>query len=493
MQNDMSPYDTSRALLADFYQLSMANAYWKSGLDTRKASFHLFFRRPPFKGGFTIACGLAPLIDFINAFSFTPNDLHYLASCKNEAGSPYFDLKFLEYLAHLRLTVSIDAVPEGSIVFPYEPVVRVEGPLLQCQLLESALLHLINFPTLIATKAARVCLAAQGDPVIEFGLRRGQGGDGGLTASRAAYIGGCTATSNVLAGKRFGIPVQGTHAHSWVMAFESEEEAFAAYAEALPDSCVFLVDTYDTLAGVQKAIVVGKSLKAKGKKLLGIRLDSGDLAHLSIQSRKMLDAAGFTDTRIVASNELDEYIISELKHQGAQISMWGVGTNLVTGNGCPALDGVYKLSAIQDKNGMWEYRLKLSEQLVKVSNPGRLQVKRFSYEGKYVADLIYDVTLGITPPYQNVDPFDPTKQIFIDEQYTSRDLLVPIFEEGKQVYFPAPLDEIRDFARLELEHLPVSMKRFLNPHIYPVGMEHQLYETKMRLIKKIRKTGNKSA
>ncbi|MBS0656080.1 MAG: nicotinate phosphoribosyltransferase, partial [Verrucomicrobia bacterium] len=363
----------------------------KSGRAERTASFHLFFRRPPFRGGFTVACGLEAVIDFIANFSFSESDIAYLASIKNPSGAPYFEASFLDMLKALKLTVSIDAVPEGTAVFPHEPLLRVEGPLLQCQLLESTLLNLINFPTLIATKAARICLAAQGDPVFEFGLRRAQGVDGALTASRAAYVGGCCATSNVLAGKTFGIPTQGTLAHSLVMAFDNEEEAFMAYATALPEACVFLVDTYDTISGVKNAIKVGRWLESQGKKMMGIRLDSGDLAQLSIESRKLLDAAGFTDVKIVASNELDEVIISELKHQGAKISVWGVGTNLVTGKEQPALDGVYKLSALKDVAGQWKHVLKLSEQLAKVSNPGRLQVKRFSYEGKYVADVLYDV------------------------------------------------------------------------------------------------------
>lgn len=479
--------DTSLSLLTDFYQLSMAYAYWKSGIANREASFHLFFRRPPFKGGFTIACGLETVIDFINRFTFDESDITYLASIKNASGTPYFEEPFLDMLKALKLTVNIDAVPEGNIVFPYEPLLRIEGPLLQCQLLESPLLNLINFPTLIATKAARICLAAQDDPVFEFGLRRAQGMDGALTASRAAYVGGCTATSNVLAGKSFGIPVQGTLAHSLVMAFENEEEAFMAYAQALPDACVFLVDTYDTIAGVKCAIKVGKWLESQGKKMIGVRLDSGDLAQLSIESRKLLDAAGFTEAKIVASNELDEIIISELKHQGAKISSWGVGTNLVTGKEQPALDGVYKLSALKDAQGKWKYVLKLSEQLVKVSNPGRLQVKRFSYEGKYVADILYDVDMGLPRIEQNPDPFDPTKQVVVSASCDSHDLLVPIFRQGTCTYSQPSLEEIHRITKRELEKLPVGTLRFLNPHTFPVAMEQGLYDLKVKLIKKIRK------
>lgn len=479
----------SLTLLCDFYQLTMAYAYWKSGLARKKACFHLFFRRPPFQGGFAIACGLASVKSFIENFHFDQSDLAYLDGLKNSGGHRYFDPEFLHMLATLKLTVSVDAVPEGRLVFPYEPLLRIEGSLLECQLLESPLLNLINFPTLIATKASRIVLAAQGDHVMEFGLRRAQGIDGALTASRAAYVGGANSTSNVLAGKKFGIPVEGTHAHSWIMAFESEEEAFRTYADIFPESSVFLVDTYDTIEGVKKAIKVGKWLKGRGQKMVGIRLDSGDLAQLSIQSRKLLDDAGFADAKIVASNELDEIVISELKRQGAKISVWGVGTNLVTGKEQPALDGVYKLSAIAREDGTWNYTLKLSEQLTKISNPGRMQVKRFMHQGLYVGDVIYDIGLGIASPENNVDPFDPSKSVQVCDSYTSEDLLVPVFHEGECVYKSPSLNEIRDIAFQERTLLPIGMKRFLNPHIYPVGMEKGLYDLKMKLVKKIRKKG----
>ena len=476
------------SLLTDFYQLSMAYGYWKAGLDMRESVFHLFFRRPAFKGGFTIASGLESVISFIENFHVDESDITYLASLKNPAGNPYFERDFLQMLSVLRLEVSIDAVPEGTVVFPYEPLMRIQGPLMQCQLLESPLLNLINFPTLIATKAARICLAAQGDSVMEFGLRRAQGADGALTASRAAYVGGCSSTSNVLAAKLFGIPVQGTQAHSWIMAFDEEGEAFQKYAEILPDSCMFLVDTYDTIEGVKKAIHVGKWLKSHGKNLLGIRLDSGDLAQLSIESRKLLDAAGFQEAKIVASNELDETVISELKRQGATITVWGVGTNLVTGKDQSALDGVYKLSALRDSEGNWKYTLKLSEQLAKVSNPGLQQIRRFSQKGINIADVIYDIEQGIPEECTAIDPFDETKQMKLDESLEFQDLLVPIFQKGKKVYACPTLPEIRAKTQTELARLQVGMKRFLNPHIYPVGMEQSLYDIKMKLIKKIRKT-----
>src|SRR5438128_1810404 len=276
------------ALLTDLYQLTMACAYWKSGKADQEAAFHLSFRTPPFQSGFTIACGLAQVIEFLQEFQFEKSDLDYLATIRGHDGKPMFDQSFLSYLEGLRFACDLDAVPEGTVVFPHEPLLRVQGSILQAQILETAFLNFINFQSLIATKAARICLAAQGEPVIEFGLRRAQGIDGALTATRAAYIGGCAGTSNVLAGKLFGIPVQGTHAHSWVMSFDTETEAFDAYADALPNNCTFLVDTYNSLQGVRQAIEAGQRLRKRGHKLAGIRLDSGDLAYLSIEARKLL-------------------------------------------------------------------------------------------------------------------------------------------------------------------------------------------------------------
>src|SRR6185436_18428573 len=339
---------TSLALLTDLYQLTMAYGYWKAGTWDREAVFLLHFRKPPFGSGFTIACGLAPAIEFIERFRFTGDDLEYLASLTGNDGNPLFEREFLDFLHNLELACDVDAIPEGTAVFPHEPLLRVKGPLLQAQLLETPLLNLMNFQTLIATKAARVCLAAQGEPVLEFGLRRAQGIDGAVSASRASYAGGCAATSNVLAGKLFGIPVKGTHAHSWVLSFDSELEAFDTYAEAMPNNCVFLVDTYDTLQGVRHAVEIGRRLRERGHEMVGIRLDSGDLAWLSIQARRILDEEGFPDAQILASSELDEHLIESMKLQGSRIVVWGVGTRLVTGGGDPALGGVYKLTAIRE-------------------------------------------------------------------------------------------------------------------------------------------------
>lgn len=484
--HQLSIYNQSLALMTDLYQMTMSYGYWKAGLDNKEAVFHLFFRRTPFQGGFTVAAGLEAVIYFLENFRFDDDDLGYLSTLSDQQGNPLFPQEFLDYLSNLEFTCQVDAMPEGSIVYPFEPILRIQGPLIQCQILESPLLNLINFPTLIATKAARICLAAKGDPVIEFGLRRAQGIDGALTASRAAYIGGCHATSNVLAGKLYGIPVKGTHSHSWVMVFDDELEAFQTYAKCLPANCLFLVDTYNTIEGVKKAIEVGKWLKENGYKMLGIRLDSGDLAYLSIKSRELLDEAGFQDAIIMASNELDETIISELKRQGAQITVWGVGTNLVTAKNQPALDGVYKLSAIRDPGGPWKYKLKLSEQLIKISNPGILQVKRFGTQNENVADVIYDTQKGLKQTCEIVDPLDFTRQKVIRDGLKGKDLLIPIFRDGSRVYDLPSLDQIRNQTKQELDRFHVGVKRFLNPHQYLVGMEKSLYELRVELIRQIR-------
>lgn len=472
----------STALLTDLYQFTMAHGYWKAGLRDTHGCFHLFFRHLPFKGGFAIASGLEAVMEFIEQFRFMQDDLDYLGGLVGNDGNRLFDPEFLEYLADLQFSCDVDAMPEGSVAFPNEPLLRIKGPLIQAQLLESPLLALINFSTLIATKAARICIATEGDPVLEFGLRRAQGVDGALTAARAAYVGGCSATSNVLAGKIYGIPVRGTHAHSWIQTFEDERKAFQVYAETSPNNCVFLVDTYDTLEGVKKAIEVGKWLREQGREFAGIRLDSGDLAYLSIASRELLDNAGFHDTQIVASNELDEEVISDLKRQGAKIDVWGVGTHLVTAYDQPALDGVYKLGAIKHPGGEWEYRLKLSEQMVKVSNPGILQVKRFYDDNENIADVIYEEGVDLTQGCVAIDPLDSTRSKPLGPDLYCHDILEPIFREGKRVYTPPPLADVRNRTQSELSRFHSGIKRFLNPHQYVVGMEQELYEKKIQLI-----------
>lgn len=475
-------YRPSLALLTDLYQLTMAYGYWKLGRQREEAVFHLSFRRHPFEGGYTVACGLAYAVDYIEHLRFGEEDLAYLASLRGVKDEPLFEPAFLEYLCGLRLEVDVDAVPEGTVVFPHQPLIRVRGPILHGQLLETPLLNVLNFQSLIATKAARICLAARGEPVLEFGLRRAQGVDGGLAASRAAYVGGCAATSNVLAGRLFGIPVKGTHAHSWVMSFDGELEAFDACAEVMPDNCVFLVDTYDTLEGVDHAIEIGRRLRRRGHEMLGIRLDSGDLAYLSIEARRRLDDAGFAGAAIVASGDLDEHLIESLHQQGARIAVWGVGTRLVTGHDQPALGGVYKLSAVRSPGGAWDYRVKLSEQTVKVTTPGVLQVRRYREGGRFVGDALYDEPLGLPDEPVIVDPADPGRRKRIARGTPGEDLLVPVFRGGGRVYGSPPLEDVRRRVREQLDALHPTIRRLVNPHGYPAGLELRLHERKMRLI-----------
>lgn len=479
-------YRTSLTLLTDLYQLTMAQAYWASGSSDKEAVFHLFFRKNPFDGGFAVSCGQARAAQCLSSFRFTAEDVGYLATLSGNDGRPLFDPEFLKKLESLELALDVDTVPEGTVVFPHEPLVRVRGPILHAQLVETVLLNAINFETLIATKAARVCLAARGDKVIDFGLRRAQGFDGGLSASRAAFVGGCSGTSNVLAGRLFGIPAQGTHAHSWVMSFPSELEAFAAYAEAQPNNCVLLIDTYDTLEGARNAARVGRRLRERGHDLAGVRLDSGDLAWLSIEVRKILDAAGFAETAIVASNNLDEHVIASLKEQGAAIDVWGVGTRLVTGGDEPALGGVYKLGAVRRPGDPWQHRLKLSEQAVKTTNPGVQQVRRYENDDGLVADVIYDEKQGPGDETSVVDPVDPTRLKRIPSDARATDLLEPVMRAGRILSADVSLEDSRARAAAQLGRLHVGIKRFVNPHQYPVGLAPELRELKTRLIKEAR-------
>ncbi len=479
-------YRTSLALATDFYQLTMAAAYWKSGLAERESVFNLHYRKNPFGGGFALACGLQTALEYLERFRFDKEDVSYLGSLKGADEKPIFEAGFLDYLRDLRLSLDVDAIAEGTPVFPNEPLLRVRGSLLQAQLVETALLNIINFQTLIATKAARVSLAARGESVLEFGLRRAQGIDGGLSASRAAFIGGCDATSNVLAGRHLGIPVRGTHAHSWVMAFEDEEEAFEAYARALPNNCLFLVDTYDTLEGVRKAISVGRRLKERGNRLLGIRLDSGDLAHLSIEARKLLDDAGFPDAKIVASNDLDEGLIASLKEQGAKIAVWGVGTKLATAYDQPALGGVYKLSAMREPEGRWRPVLKISEQAAKTSIPGIQQVRRYRDAQGAVCDVIYDTARPVPEPCILIDPLDSTRRKVVPADASFEDLLIPVLRKGKISGDLPSLVAIRQRAAHCLADFHSGVKRFTNPHQYPVGLEKGLHDLRNDLILKKR-------
>ncbi len=460
-------YKESLGLLTDFYQLTMAYAYWKSGLDKKRSVFHLFFRKKPFKGGFALTAGLEGVIDYIKNFSFNDSDLAYLATLKSTNNTPLFEKGFLDTLKNLKFTSNIDAIPEGRVVFPYEPLLRIEGALIECQLLESALLNLINFPSLIATKAARLKIAALDSPLMEFGLRRAQGIDGALTAARAAFIGGCTSTSNTLAGKLFGIPIVGTHSHSFVMVFDEEEEAFRTYSQQLPDNCILLVDTYNSLEGVKKAIKIALELKERGKEVKGIRLDSGDLLVLSQKTRALLNSAGLEKVKIFATNDLDEYAIAHLKRDKAPIDVFGVGTRLVTAYDQPALDGVYKLSAIKE-NETWKYRLKLSEERAKISNPGIQQVARYSQGGEFVQDVIFDIHLGISP-----------------NRWEKEELLIPIFREGHLVYEPPALGNIQIVAANDLKRLPENVKRLVDPEEYRVTLEDKYNTLKDELVNRV--------
>lgn len=479
-------YRTPLCLLTDLYQLTMAHGYWKLGRAEQESVFHLFFRKPPFGGGYAIAAGLAHVIDLLRDFRFAASDVDYLATLTGNDGLRLFEPEFLAYLSDLEFTCDVDAIPEGTVVFANEPLIRVRGPILQAQIIETALLNLVNFQTLIATKAARVCQAAGDDPVLEFGLRRAQGIDGALSASRAAYLGGCAATSNVLAGKLYGIPVKGTHAHSWVMSFDEELDAFDGYAAAMPNNCVFLVDTYDTAAGVRNAIEVAHKLRERGHRMVGVRLDSGDLAFLSIEARRLLDEAGFEDAVIVASNDLDEHLIQDLKLQGATIAMWGVGTKLATAFDQAALGGVYKLGAIRQPDGTWAPRVKLSEQAIKTSIPGIQQVRRFEDARGHVADMIYNELTGANEARSIVDPKDPARQRKIGSEAAARDLLVPIIRGGKIVFEDEPLNMMRDRAKRELAKVHPGTRRFTNPHEYPVGLEPGLHELRACMIREAR-------
>lgn len=472
-------YKPSLALLTDLYQLTMAYGYWREGRHEQKATFNLFFRKHPFKGSMTVACGLNQAIEYLQNFHFDDEDLVYLAQLTGNDGKPLFDKEFLSALKHLKPSWDVDGVPEGTLVFPHEPLLRVTGPVWQCQLLETALLNILNFQSLIATKALRI-VQASGGGVLEFGLRRAQGIDGALSASYAAYVGGCSGTSNVLAGRLFGIPVKGTHAHSWIMLYDDEPAAFAAYARALPNNCVFLVDTYDTLTGVGHAIQAGLALREQGHRMVGIRLDSGDLGALSKQARKQLDAAGFEDAVIVASNDLDEHAIAKLKADNAPIALWGVGTKLVTGYDQPALGGVYKLAAVANEVGEWQPRLKLSEELIKTSNPGPQQVWRYAQNGNFVGDIICEDPLA-ADPRNLIELTPPFKQHPLPMESIGSPLLTPVFRAGQRVCEAEPIEAVRNRVQDQFKSFPYASWQGVGN--YPVGLSPHLHQLKQSLVK----------
>ncbi len=476
------------ALLTDLYQITMAQGYWEGGKADTQACFHMYFRDYPFKGGYAVACGMAQVAEMVDSFSFSEDDRAYLASLEAPGGGKLFKQEFLDYLADFKLTVDIDAVLEGTTVFPHEPIVRVTGPIMECQLLETALLNCVNFETLIATKAARVCLAADA-PVAEFGLRRAQGVSGGLWASRAAVVGGCTSTSNVLAGKLFGIPVSGTHAHSWVMSFPDELSAFRAYAHEFPKNCVLLVDTYDVEQGVKNAITVGLEMRERGERLSGIRIDSGDLSWLAKMARKMLDEAGLSDCGIVLSNDLDEFTIQSIRDEGAQVMSWGVGTKLACAYDQPTLGGVYKLSATRQPGEQeWTDCLKISASSAKLTTPGVLDVRRyFDVDGRIAGDMVFDINSEVRACEAIVDPCDELRRKnLIGRRYET--LLQPLARGGKTVLAPEHRDamEARARAKEQLDMLDETRKRMLNPHTYPVGLEQGLFERRRALVARMR-------
>ena len=472
-------------LLTDLYELTMMQGYFHAENANETVIFDAFFRTNPDGNGFSIAAGLEQVIDYVKNLHFDQEDIDYLRTVG------LFTEDFLVYLKTFRFTGDIYAVPEGTIVFPREPLIKVIAPIMQAQLVETAILNIINHQSLIATKASRIVHAARNDGVMEFGLRRAQGPDAGIYGARAAMIAGCIGTSNVLCGQMFDVPVKGTHAHSWIMSFPDELTAFRTYAKLYPSACILLVDTYDTLkSGVPHAIQVFKEMREAGIPLTfyGIRLDSGDLAYLSKEAKKMLDAEGFTDAVISASNDLDEHLISSLKDQGATINSWGVGTNLITSKDCPSFGGVYKLAAILDRDtGKFIPKIKLSENEEKITNPGNKTIYRiYSREShKVIADLIclvdehYDETNSLLL-------FDPVatwkKTLLAPGTYTMRELLIPIFKDGVCVYESPKVMEIREYCQKEKETLWEETKRLVNPHEVHVDLSNELWHMKQQLL-----------
>ncbi|MDD6797062.1 MAG: nicotinate phosphoribosyltransferase [Clostridia bacterium] len=470
-------------LLTDLYELTMMQGYFKSGINDT-VIFDAFHRKNPCDGGYSIACGLEQVIEYIKNLHFEDEDIEYLRS------QGYFDDDFLEYLRGFHFTGDIYAIPEGTVMFPREPIIKVIAPAMEAQLIETAILNIVNHQSLIATKSARVCYAAKGDGIMEFGLRRAQGPDAGIYGARAAVIGGCIGTSNVLTGQMFNVPIKGTHAHSWIMSFPDEYTAFKTYADLYPNACILLVDTYDTLrSGVPNAIRVFKEMREAGIPLTfyGIRLDSGDLAYLSIQARRMLDEAGFPDAVISASNDLDEFLIDSLKAQGAKITSWGVGTNLITSKDCPAFGGVYKLAAIWDKEKQ-EFipRIKISENTEKITNPGNKTIYRiYDNNGKIKADLIAfaDEHYSEDEPLLLFDPVETWKKTLLEPgEYTIREIMVPVFKNGECVYESPSVMDIQAYCKKELDTLWDESKRLVNPHEVHVDLSSKLYKVKCSLL-----------
>ena len=471
-------------LLTDLYQLTMMQGYFKNNINKR-VIFDLFYRTNPSGGGYAIACGLEQVIEYIKNLRFTYEDIEYLR------GLSIFDEDFLTYLSSFHFSGDIYGIPEGTVVFPKEPLIKVIAPIMEAQLIETSLLNIVNHQSLIATKAARVCYAAKGDGVMEFGLRRAQGPDAGIYGARAAVIAGCVGTSNVLTGKLWNMPIKGTHAHSWIMSFKDEYTAFKTYADLYPHACILLVDTYDTLhSGVPNAIKVFTELREKGIELknYGIRLDSGDLAYLSKKARVMLDEAGFKDAIISASSDLDEYLIDSLKAQGAKITSWGVGTNLITSKDCPAFGGVYKLAAIwDDEKDDFVPKIKLSENTAKITNPGNKTVYRIydKETGMLRADLIslVDETFNENDDLTIFDPVETWKKTTLQAgTFTVRELPVQIFKNGICTYESPSIEEICAYCKKEQETLWEEARRLVNPHKVYVDLSDKLFDMKKKLL-----------
>ncbi len=472
-------------LLTDLYELTMMQGYFKEQNANETVIFDAFYRSNPNNNGYSICAGLDQAMDYLENLHFDGEDIDYLRS------TGLFEEDFLEYLRDFRFTGDVYAIPEGTVVFPREPLVKVIAPIMEAQLVETALLNIINHQSLIATKTARVVYAAQGDGVMEFGLRRAQGPDAGIYGARAAMIAGCIGTSNVLAGQMFDVPVKGTHAHSWIMSFPDELTAFRAYARLYPSACILLVDTYDTLkSGVPNAIKVFTEMREAGIPLTfyGIRLDSGDLAYLSKKAKQMLDAAGFSDAIISASNDLDENLISSLKLQGAAINSWGVGTNLITSKDCPSFGGVYKLAAVKDKaTGQFIPKIKLSENAEKITNPGNKTILRIYNKetGKIIADLIclVDEHYDSSNSLLLFDPVETWKKTHLAPgSYTIRELMIPVFQGGKKVYTSPKVMDIQKYCRQELATLWEESLRLEYPHRTHVDLSLPLWKMKNQLL-----------
>lgn len=474
-------------LLTDLYELTMMQGYFKNP-SNQTVIFDMFYRTNPCGGAFAISAGLEQMIEYIENLRFTEDDITYLRDLH------IFEEDFLDYLSTFHFTGDIYAIPEGTVVFPREPLVKVVAPIMEAQLVETAILNIINHQSLIATKAARVCYAAKGDGVMEFGLRRAQGPDAGIFGARAAVIAGCSGTSNVLTGKMFDVPVLGTHAHSWIMSFPDEYTAFKTYAKLYPNSCTLLVDTYDVLkSGVPNAIRVFEEMREEGIPLTryGIRIDSGDLAYLSKEAYKMLSAAGFDDAIISASSDLDEYLIESLKAQDAKINSWGVGTNLITSKDNPAFGGVYKLAAVKDEaSNTFIPKIKLSENTEKVTNPGDKTVYRIYSKttGKIKADLIClkDEVFDTEETMIIFDPVDTWKKTkVLGGTYTMRELLVPVIKEGKRVYTSPSVMDLRAYCQQEQNTLWDESRRFVNPQKVYVDLSQRLYDMKKNLLEEM--------